>query len=77
MHPTSLRMFWKTFVEKLPKAARIEHEYNLGWVDNNPILYLKSLFKDQEQYGSDYVVTLDNTRAGYVTYVYNKRDDNA
>jgi len=56
------------------QTARIEIEFTQPWINEHFDLFMKRVFDFHQQYSSDYSITVDNSRTGFVKYIANQKD---
>ena len=56
------------------QEARIEIEFTQAWINENFDLFMRRVFDFHRQYFSDYSITVDNSRTGFVKYVANMKE---
>ena len=56
------------------QEARIEIEFTQAWIKEHFDLFMRRVFDFHQQYSSDYVITVDNSRTGFVKYIANQKE---
>ena len=55
--------------------SEVRKTYSWGWILDHPDLATKSLHKFHTEYSQDYVITKDERRAGFVTYIATAKEE--
>lgn len=56
------------------QVARVEIEFNKGWIEENLDLFYRRVFDFHHQYSADYSISVDNSRTGFVKYIANQKE---
>lgn len=56
------------------REARIEIEFTQAWINEHFDLFMRRVFDFHQQYSSDYSITVDNSRTGFVKYIANMKE---
>lgn len=56
------------------QVARVEQEFNKGWIEENLDQFYRKVFDFHQQYSSDYSITVDNSRTGFVKFIANQKE---